>query len=266
METSLDIDGAATASVTFSVDELPEGHSRGYVGLDPDHDDLAFDDRRDSALPVAPPAPVLLVDGDPGRTRVESETFFLQTALRLAAPGETYEKAPFVVTTIESSGGSILPDLTKIRAVVLANLGDLSQADAKRLGSFVDQGGGLLVFTGDRVGAEVANTLKRQGWVSAMFWERRLLNRRGFRFDSNAGRRIIRFFARSKIRARRPSPAFVHRDHADQGRPEGPSPGLVSWQRTRGFERSHGHGKVVWFLSACDRAWAIGIAGGSTSR
>ena len=51
--------------------------------------------------PVAPPARVLLVDGDPGRAPYESETYFLQAALRLAPPGERYAKSPFDTRTVD---------------------------------------------------------------------------------------------------------------------------------------------------------------------
>ena len=92
-------------------------------------DDLAFDDRRYLALFVAPPARVLLVDGDPGRSPMESETYFLMAALRLAPDGETYAKAPFdprVIDLFEARGG--LPDLGKSAAVVLANVAELPSA------------------------------------------------------------------------------------------------------------------------------------------
>ena len=71
---------------------------------------------------------MLIVDGDPGRTPVESETFFLQAALRLAPAGQRYEKAPFDATAVELSGSSRLPDLGANRAVVLANVADLEEA------------------------------------------------------------------------------------------------------------------------------------------
>ena len=53
-------------------------------------------------------------------------------------------------------GGDGLPDLEKTEAVVLANVDDLGASDAQRLGEFVERGGGLLVFTGDRVAAGAA--------------------------------------------------------------------------------------------------------------
>ena len=141
---------------------MPAGLWRGHVEASAD-DELPFDDRRFLAFSVAPPARVLVVDGDPGRALYESETYFLQAALRLAPPGEHYAKTPFDPQTVELAGGTGLPDLEKTEAVVLANVEKLGASDVKRLGDFVERGGGLLVFTGDRVRPEWARVLEAAG-------------------------------------------------------------------------------------------------------
>jgi hypothetical protein len=255
LEKSIDLDGSSTASVEFTLPELPEGLWRGYVGAETD-DDLPFDDRRYFALPVAPPPPVLLVDGDPGRTRVESETFFLQAALRLAPAGEAYEKAPFAVTAIDYPDGSGLLDLGTSSAVVLANVGDLSEPDAKRLALFVEQGGGLLVFTGDRVRAEVARVLQGAGLGVGDVLGTATADEEGlpFRLDRwDARHPIFRPFDDPEHGdLRRPSFTAITRVKAD------PGARVLAWFRggePAVLERSRGRGKVVWFTSACDRGW-----------
>ena len=166
------------------------------------------------------------MDGDPGRAPYESETYFLQAALRLAPTGERYAKSPFDARTVDLVGGSELPDLEKTEAVVLANVENLGASDAKRLGEFVERGGGLLVFTGDRVRPGSLAALEAAGLgvgevlgpatATELPW-------RLERWETAApGLQAIR-----RPRARRPSPAGVHRDHADQARPRSPGAGVV---------------------------------------
>ena len=103
LERTIDLDGSATATVEFKLSEMPAGLWRGHVEASAD-DELLFDDRRFLAFSVAPPARVLVVDGDPGRDRYESETYFLQAALRLAPPGRTLRK-----DTVRSADGRARP-------------------------------------------------------------------------------------------------------------------------------------------------------------
>ncbi len=105
LERTIDLEGGATASVAFPLEGLPEGLWRGHVEASTG-DELPFDDRRFLALSVAAPARVLIVDGDPGRAPYESETYFLQAALRLAPPGERYAKTPFDVATVDLAGSA----------------------------------------------------------------------------------------------------------------------------------------------------------------
>ena len=46
---------------------------------------------------------------------------------------------------------------------MLANVENLGASDAKRLGEFVERGGGLVVFTGDRVRPEGTRVLEAAG-------------------------------------------------------------------------------------------------------
>ena len=66
LERTIDLEGGATVSVVFGLDAMPEGLWRGHVEVTIT-DELPFDNRRFLALQVAPPARVLLVDGNPGR-------------------------------------------------------------------------------------------------------------------------------------------------------------------------------------------------------
>jgi hypothetical protein len=244
---TLDIDGGASATVEFALPKMPQGLFRGDVSISP-NDELPFDDRRYLAFHVAPPLPILIVDGDPGASPVEAETYFLAAALRLARPGERYAKSPFDVRKFNLSSG--IPDLTRARsaAVVLANVDRVADADAARLAEFVKGGGGLVVFTGDRVKPEGMASLDKVGLgVGALI---------GPETTTDLPWRLERWDARHPILA-----PFVDPEHGDLHRPafvaitklkpganarvlasfRGGDPALI--------ERALGRGKILWWLT-----------------
>jgi len=253
LDRTINLDGGAATSVAFQLDELPEGLWRGHVEASTG-DELPFDDRRFLALMVAPPARVLLVDGDPGRAPYESETYFLQAALRLAPPREHYAKTPFDARTVDLAGSTGLPDLEKTEAVVLANVEDLGASDVKRLGEFVDRGGGLLVFTGDRVQPEGTRALEAAGLgVGEVL---------GPMTATELPWRLERWDVRHPV-----FKPFADPEHGDLRRPAFTAitrikpdheARVLAWFRGGEpalLERAKGRGKVLWFTSACDRAW-----------
>ena len=92
---------------------------------------------------------VLIVDGDPQTSLVLSETFFLSRALN---PGES-DGSPFLPTvTIPDALGTIALD--SYQALVLCNVAAIPDSVLPRLREYLRQGGGLLIFLGDRVQAE----------------------------------------------------------------------------------------------------------------
>src|SRR5262249_40797044 len=56
-----------------------------------------------------------------------------------------------------------LPDLGGFRLVVLCNVAEVTDAAAETLARFVTAGGGLLIFTGDRVRSGAYDPLRRRG-------------------------------------------------------------------------------------------------------
>jgi hypothetical protein len=254
LEQTTDIDGGSTATVEFTLKELPEGLWRGQVEVSA-ADELPFDDRRYLALSVAPPTRVLLVDGDPGRSPVQSETYFLQAALQLAPPGERYAKTPFDTRTVDFSTDASLPDLKTTAAVVLANVGTLVEPDARRLAEFVARGGGLLVLTGDRVRPESLRSLDAVGLGVGEVLGPATANELPWRLERwETSHPVFR--------------PFEDPEHGDLRRPAfttitriKPDPSARVIARFRGdepalLERTLGRGKVLWFASAGDRDWS----------
>ena len=158
------------------------------------------------------------------------------------------------MVAVDLAGNVDLPDLNTTSAVVLANVGSLAAADARRLAAFVERGGGLVVFTGDRVRAEAARELAAAG-----------LDVGEVVGPANAPElpwRLDRWEARHPVFA-----PFADPEHGDLRRPAfatitrikpGPEAHVLAWFRGDEpalLERTKGRGRVLWFTSACDRAW-----------
>ena len=153
------------------------------------------------------------------------------------------------------AGGAGLPDLEKTEAVVLANVDDLGASDAQRLGEFVERGGGLLVFTGDRVAAGAARDLEAAG-LGVGEGPRARERRRSCPGGSSDGSRSTRSSSHSPT----PSTATCAARSFTRSRGSSPDPDarVLAWFRGGEpalLERTKGRGKVLWFTSACDRAW-----------
>jgi hypothetical protein len=252
---TIDLDGDGSATIDFKLPEPGEGLWKGYVEVKPG-DDLPFDDRRFLAFASTVPSRVLLVDGDPGRSPLEAETYFLQAALKLASDGDSYEKAPFEPSSIDLFDlRNGWPSLDKTAAVVFANVADLPTEDAKALAKYVEAGGGLVVFTGDKVTAEGSASLIEAGLGVGQVVGPETSSGRPWRLDRwDATHPLLK--------------PFADPEHGDLRRPAftsitkiiaGPTARGVAWFRDDEpaiLERSVGRGRVVWFASSCDRSWS----------
>ena len=150
--------------------------------------------------------------------------------------------------------GTSLPDLAKTGAVVLANVESLAASDASRLGEFVEHGGGLLVFTGDHVLPEGTRSLEAAGLAVGTVL--------GPAMAADLPWRLERWQADHPI-----FKPFADPEHGDLRRPTftaitriKPHPEARVLARFRGdepalIEQTRGRGKILWFTSACDRAW-----------
>jgi len=253
MDKIVDLDGATTKQIVFELKDSPKGLWRGYVEASLEGDELRFDDRRYLAIDVAPPATVWLLDGDAGRYAGGDETYFLNAALRLAPEGKKYDKTPFDPKVVDVSVSGV-PDLEGAGAVVLANVANLSAADARRLAAFVSDGGGLVVFTGDRFGSPAAQSLSHVGLGVGEVVDAQATVDLPWRLDRwEESHPIFRPFAD-------PEHGDLHRPAFNTITRIKPSTSARVLASYRGgtpalLESSHGKGKVLWFTSACDRDW-----------
>jgi hypothetical protein len=140
---------AATAQLDFSVPIQKPGLYQGYVEIAAD-DGFPIDNRRHMAFEARTADRLLLVDGEPGGSVFASETYYLETALRLALPGKVSPLTCYEPERMTLEGGTRLPELGTYRMVVLCNVVGLSENDLNQLRAFVNWGGRLLIFTGGK--------------------------------------------------------------------------------------------------------------------
>jgi hypothetical protein len=127
------------------------GWHSGYVEV-PD-DNLTLDNRRYFAFEVLDQVPVLAVNGAPSQVPHLDELLYLKFALTGA---QEPDKVPVKLKEIVPADLANA-DLTGYPLVILANVEALSDLAVERLEAFVDRGGSLLVFLGDKVNATVYN-------------------------------------------------------------------------------------------------------------
>ncbi|MEO6163560.1 MAG: BatA domain-containing protein [Candidatus Binatia bacterium] len=96
---------------------------------------------------------ILLVDGDPQTSLVQSETFFLTRALN---PAGERDSSLFLPTVILPDGLNAA-NLDNYQVVVLSNLAVLPDSFVTKLQNYLRQGGGLLIFAGDKFSADSYN-------------------------------------------------------------------------------------------------------------
>ncbi|HKI20579.1 MAG TPA: hypothetical protein VKA15_22005, partial [Isosphaeraceae bacterium] len=254
IEQTAAVEGHARRLVRFEVPIREPGLYHGFVEAVAG-DDLPFDDRRWFAFEARRPERVLLVDGEPGASVFGNETYYLETALRLALPGQdpNASATPYVPEHLAWNGQSgSLPGLGPFRIVALCNVPDLSPADAGALEGFVTSGGTLIIFTGDRVkpGAyaalEAAKVMPgrlgepaEDGPYRFAGWEKDHAILAPFADPLHGDLRTLRFRMITRV-----VPDPLARVLATA---QGGSPLLV--------ERSHGAGKCLLFAFPADNAW-----------
>lgn len=148
----VEIAAGGEGKVGFRVEELGEGDHRLELQLE--EDGYREDDTRLLGLTLARHPEVLLVDGDPRSSLVESETFFIREALR----SERLSLEDPISVSVVSADGLEHAVLDDYDVVVLANVP--APADGRELTAFVSGGGSLIVFWGDNcLAGEYASSL-----------------------------------------------------------------------------------------------------------
>lgn len=133
------------------------------IELVADADTLKADNVLRVSVPVWDQLPVLLVNGDPGREILQGETDFLEIALQPfseAGQGDLADVIAAEAVTLDRFRPS---DLNEKRVVVLANVAALSEPQLTAVEDYTRQGGGLIIFPGDKTNAAWYNEKLGEG-------------------------------------------------------------------------------------------------------
>jgi len=237
------------------------GWHEGYVEiLD---GSLPADDRRYFAFEVVDAVEVLAVNGAPSRIARLDELFFLKTALAAAegdkSPIHVEQAAPDALAT---------RDLAKYRAVVLANVESVPAAGVEKLESFVDRGGSLLMFLGDRTNQPFFNqAFAGEGRLHGGLAPGRLVGVEGKPSEAKAsdGAEVVASIGQMDL----DHPVLAAFDDPRSANLAGvtfqalwtvePGDSAVLMRANTGspllVEKAFGKGRVMLFASSCDRDW-----------
>lgn len=127
------------------------------VEVQVDADSLKADNVRRCSVEVWEHLPVLIVSGDIRPEPLKSESAFLEIALQPFAMLGGKKGNDLVKATVMSPDQVKPEDIDATRVIILANVGQLPDRLRDLVARFVEEGGGLLVFPGDRVDANWYN-------------------------------------------------------------------------------------------------------------
>lgn len=120
-----------------------------------DEDRLAVDDTRRLSVPVREHLEALLVNGDYDPEPFQSETDYLAQAL---SPSEGSDRTPSPIRVeVVTESQLSRRDLARYDVVLLCNVARLSRGEIGAIDRFLRQGGGVVLFGGDRVQVDEYN-------------------------------------------------------------------------------------------------------------
>jgi hypothetical protein len=240
------------------------GNVRAVARLDQVPDAVGTDNVRFAVARVHDRVRVLLVDGDPavgvgvaaGAEDFRSETHYVATAL--VPNPEKPEQATIAVTRTPYQE---LPtrNLADHDIVMLANVPDVHTTQARALFSFVERGGGLLVFLGDKVNPRLMNEKLRLGQRSLLGMEVKAAVKAhaetGWPVEvTEAGHPIAR--ALSQLPSRLLDEVRVHEvNEVSPGEDARVILRAAGSELPLLVERRLGRGNVLVFTSSADRGW-----------
>jgi hypothetical protein len=281
-QVSFHIDGAETRVDQQSVELIPPGGTQAvdfrYVFASAGAhqiearfaaDALETDNRRMLSVRVTDRVRTLVVDDSaPAPSPEEEDSFFVRTALEIGSgPG----RPPLYAIKTATEVAFDREALDDYDLIVLANVKLVSERRAKDLEAFVESGGGLMMFTGDRVSADRFN---------AAFWKdgkglspAKLGQPIGEVRDRETGFDLVPadverppydYFKDRRVRAMLLG-APIYRFHDASVDPEDPTVRVLARVQSRAaaldgpkpaiVERAFGAGRALLFLTSADRDW-----------
>ncbi|MCA9214290.1 MAG: hypothetical protein KDB27_14560, partial [Planctomycetales bacterium] len=123
---------------------------RQKIRLELPNDLVEADNSRFVIVDVQPSISIVMVDGDPRAVAFQSETDFLAASCRA---GRAPWQADVVQSMTEVNFEEVRPNV-----LVLANVGTIERDDAIRIEKLVNEGMGLIVYTGELIDPESYNS------------------------------------------------------------------------------------------------------------
>jgi hypothetical protein len=237
------------------------------VEISADADSLKADNTFRVSIPVWERVPVLVVDGDPSPNLLESETGFLKIALQpyreageLQKPGEKKLSDLLEVRVIRTPGLSAAA-IGDARVVVLANVARLTPKQLVEVQSFVRDGGGLLIFPGDKIDTKWYNeTLHAAGLLPAPLTELADLSREPEPFTRIRAQRFehppLNLF--NDPRNGTPAEAEITKWYRTLAQPDNPLVRMHALLESGDpflLEKRFNEGRVFFCATSCDEAW-----------
>ena len=147
--TQLDIAPGNSADAAFKVKINLQSESAHTGWVEIDNDALKIDNRRYFTVQSMKSIKTHCVNGEQKRSDIEDETFFLTRALLNV--GDEGAPIDYTESTIFPSAAS----LKQYDVLILANVSQITAAEAERLKTYVNGGGGLIITLGDQVDSNV---------------------------------------------------------------------------------------------------------------
>ena len=216
---------------------------------------LAGDDRRYFAFQVLDAINVLAVNGAPSSVRWLDELFFVEAALGAGMAGQNA-----VDVEVVDADALINANLDDFSLVILANVETLASQAVETIERYVDSGGSLLIFLGDKSNPSFYNrTLNGSNRLHGGLMPGPLQSIQGDPADDSGADRIGEFDGRHVVLA-----AFETETSLDSVTMKAfwkidPGDATVLMRTATGSpllcERPFGKGQVMVFASTCDRDW-----------
>ncbi|MBN1518265.1 BatA domain-containing protein [Candidatus Sumerlaeota bacterium] len=139
------------------------GEYTGVARVDAE-DAWAADNERHFVFNVREPLPVLLVNGSPGSTMFQDETYYIEMALKISKRRDGQSELKCEVRRE-------IEDLTPYRVVALCNVGALGKDEVAELKRYLANGGKAVWFLGNRTSERMFNEFYDAGVFPAALRE-----------------------------------------------------------------------------------------------
>jgi len=147
----LESKGSEQKEFIFNKEQLSEGEIIGNIEISPD--ELIVDNYRYFVFSKDQELRVLIVDGDPREISRLSETYYISRAL------ETLSEILGLNITVEDNDSFLIENFEKFNLIFLANVGEITAEKSTEIETFVETGGVIVIFLGDRIRSNVYNSL-----------------------------------------------------------------------------------------------------------